>query len=179
MEFDILYAISAMHTSIFDQIVLLITKLTGSYGQIWLIIAAALLIFKKTRKTGICILVSYILVLIVGQFVLKDLIARPRPCHIDPTIPLLVERPDSFSCPSTHTAWSFAAATAIFLQHKRAGIIALIAAAIIGFTRLYLFVHFPTDVLFGLLLGVVCAVISVKIVQLRSGKSDLIQSVAK
>lgn len=171
MDFNILYAIQGMHTPILDQIVLGITKIMGSYGQIWLIVAIALLIFKKTRKAGICVILSYVLVLILGQVVLKDLIARPRPCHIDQTIALLVPRPDSFSCPSTHTAWSFAAATAIFLYHKKSGIIAIVAAAIIGFTRLYLFVHFPTDVLIGLVMGIVLAIISKKIVDLVGMKS--------
>lgn len=164
MEFQILYAIQNMHSPIFDQFNLAITKLVGSYGQIWLILAIALFIFKKTRKTGICMILSYILVLVLGQFVLKDLIARPRPCHLDETIILLVTRPDSFSCPSTHTAWSFAAATAIFLNHKKAGILALIAATIVGFSRLYLFVHFPTDVLIGMVLGILMGILSFVII---------------
>ncbi|MDO4976651.1 MAG: phosphatase PAP2 family protein [Eubacteriales bacterium] len=167
MDFQILYAIQSVHSPILDQLNLVITKIVGSYGQIWLILAIALLIFKKTRKTGFCIILSYILVLVLGQFVLKDLIARPRPCHLDESIKLLVTRPDSFSCPSTHTAWSFAAATAIFLNHKKAGILALIAAIIVGFSRLYLFVHFPSDVLVGMVMGILLAVISVKLINQR------------
>lgn len=160
MDFSILYSIQAMRSSVFDQIMLAITNIMGSYGQIWLLVALGLIIFKKTRKVGICVLLSYILVLLVGHVCLKDLIARPRPCHIDESIELLVTRPTSFSCPSTHTAWAFAAATSIFLYLKKAGIITFIIAAIMGFSRMYVFVHFPTDVLFGIVLGVVLAIVS-------------------
>lgn len=160
MDFSILYAIQAMRSPLLDQIMLLVTNIMGSYGQIWLFVALGLILFKKTRKIGICVLLSYILVLVVGHICLKDLIARPRPCHIDGNIELLVTLPTSYSCPSTHTAWAFAAATSIYLYFKKAGIITLIIAAIMGFSRMYLFVHFPTDVLFGLVLGVILAVIS-------------------
>lgn len=160
MDFSILYAIQAMHSPALDQIMLVITKIMGSIGQIWLFVALGMIIFKKTRKMGICVLLSYILVLLVGHVCLKDLIARPRPCHIDESIKLLVERPTSYSCPSTHTAWAFAGATSIYLYLKRAGIIAFIIAAVMGFSRMYLFVHFPTDVLFGIVLGVILAIVS-------------------
>lgn len=157
MEFNILYVIQEMHSSFLDNIILVITKVMGNYGQIWLLVSLALLVPTKTRKAGICILSSYILVFLVGQFGLKDLIARPRPCHIDETVSLLVKRPGSYSCPSTHTAWAFAAATSIYCYHKRAGIAVGVIAIIIGFSRLYLFVHFPTDVLIGAVMGIVLA----------------------
>lgn len=169
MEFDILYAIQAMHSPVMDQIILFITKIMGGYGQIWLAIAVGMLLFKKTRKAGICILLSYGLVFVIGQYGLKDLIARPRPCHIDESIALLVKRPGSYSCPSTHTAWAFGAAMSIYLYHKISGVITLIIAAIIGFSRMYLFVHFPTDVLFGLVMGVVSAFISKFVTEKLSG----------
>lgn len=159
MEFDILYAIQAIHSSFFDNIILAITKVMGDYGQIWLLVSLALLIPRKTRKAGICIISSYILVFLIGQYALKDLIARSRPCHIDETVPLLVKRPGSYSCPSTHSAWAFAAATSIYCYHKRAGIVVGVIAIIMGFSRLYLFVHFPTDVLIGAVMGIVLAVI--------------------
>lgn len=165
MDFNILYAIQGIRTPVLDQIILVITNIMGSYGQISLIVAACLLVFKKTRKAGFCVLLAYILVLLFGHVLLKDIIARPRPCHIDETIKLLVTRPDSFSCPSTHTAWAFAAATSIFLYFKKAGIFALVIAAIMGFSRMYLFVHFPTDVLAGIVMGVVVAVVSKMIVE--------------
>ena len=107
------------------------------------------------------VLLSYGLVFLVGQYGLKDLIARPRPCHLDQTVELLVKRPSSYSCPSTHTAWAFAAAASVWMYFKKPGAVLLAVAALIGFSRMYLFMHFPTDVLFGAVLGAALAVLTV------------------
>ncbi len=152
MEFSFLYAIP--RSSLLDAFFLGVTKIAGSYGQLWVAIALLLLIFKRTRRAGISLLIAYVGVFLLGQYVLKTLISRPRPCQIDTAFPLLVSRPSSSSFPSTHSAWAFGGATAIFLRHKKAGIAAYVVAVLIGFSRLYLFLHFPTDVLFGALMGV-------------------------
>lgn len=164
MDMQILYAIQAMRAPWLDQLILGLTKVMGSYGQIWVIVGIVLLLFRKTRKCGIAVIVSYVLVFLVGHVVLKDLIARPRPCHVDETVALLVPRPDSYSCPSTHSAWAFAAAVAIFCRDKRWGAAALVAAVLMGFSRMYLFVHFPTDVLLGAVLGAALGFAAVKLV---------------
>ncbi|MBO6260463.1 MAG: phosphatase PAP2 family protein [Lachnospiraceae bacterium] len=153
MELSFLYAIP--HNEILDKFFLLVTAIAGSYGQIWLIVGVALLFFKKTRRAGAAVLLSYVFVFVLGQYVLKNLFDRPRPCHVDQAFQLLVDRPSSSSFPSTHSAWSFAAATAIFMRHRKAGIPVFIVAAIIAFSRMYLFLHFPTDVLVGIVFGVV------------------------
>ena len=152
MEFSFLYAIP--RGSVLDAFFLGVTKIAGSYGQFWVVIALVLLIFKRTRRAGVSLLIAYVGVFLLGQYGLKNLISRPRPCQIDTTFPLLVSRPSSSSFPSTHSAWAFGGATAIFLQHRKAGIAAYVAAVLIGFSRLYLFLHFPTDVLFGAAMGV-------------------------
>lgn len=170
MEFSILYAIQNIRNPALDSIILAITNIMGSYGQIWLIIGIVLCIFKKTRSCGAAVLISYALVFLVGQCGLKDLIARARPCHLDETVELLVKRPSSFSCPSTHSAWAFAAATSILLYFRKTGIGVMVVAALIGFSRMYLFVHFPTDVLFGAVLGIVLALVTVKIQKLVNKK---------
>lgn len=101
---------------------------------------------------------SYLLVYVVGQYILKDLIARPRPYHIDQTIELLIKGPSSYSCPSTHSGWTFAIAASIFLYNKKLLILTYIFSSLIAFSRLYLFVHFPSDVVFGIVLGILFAV---------------------
>ena len=170
MDFQILYAIQGWHNDVLNQIVLFCTTLSGSYGQLWPAIGVVLCFFKKTRKCGFSILLAYVLGLIIGQVALKNLIARPRPCQIDPSVPLLVDRPTSFSCPSTHTLFAFSSAMAIFQFDKKAGLAAFVFAAFLGFTRLYLFVHFPSDVLFGAVLGIACGVIAVKSIDALSKK---------
>ena len=152
MEFSFLYAIP--RTAVLDSFFLAVTNIAGSYGQLWVIVAAALLIFKKARKAGVALLLAYAMVFLVGQYGLKNLISRPRPCQIDLDFALLVDRPSSSSFPSTHSAWAFGAATAIFMRHKKLGAAAIIAAALIAVSRMYLFLHFPTDVLAGIVLGI-------------------------
>ena len=164
MDFNILYAIQSIRTPFLDQLFVDLTTIAGNYGQVWLVIGFILLFFKKTRRCGLVVLLSYCMVYVVGQYVLKDLIARPRPCHIDETIELLVSRPSSYSCPSTHSGWAFAAATSIFLNNKKFGLLTYIVAILIAFSRLYLFVHFPTDVLLGIVLGILFAYISNKVI---------------
>ena len=119
-----------------------------------MIVAVVLLVFKKTRRAGVAVLLAYASVFLMGQLVLKNLISRPRPCQIDLDFALLVSRPSSSSFPSTHSAWAFGAATAIFMQHRKTGVAAFIAAALIAFSRLYMFLHYPTDVLAGIVLGI-------------------------
>lgn len=152
MEFSFLYAIP--RTAVLDSFFLAVTKIAGSYGQLWVIVAAVLLVFKKTRKAGVAVLLAYAAVFLIGQYGLKNLVSRPRPCQMDLDFALLVDRPSSSSFPSTHSAWAFGAATAVFMQHKKSGIAAFIAAALIAFSRMYLFLHFPTDVLAGIVLGI-------------------------
>ena len=170
MDFSILYAIQNLHTGFLDTVILKLTDIVGSYGEIWLIAAAVMLTNRKTRRCAYTMVLSYLIVFGLGQFVLKDLVARVRPCQIDQTIALLVERPTSYSFPSTHTAWAFAAATSVFLHHKKAGIAVLVLAALIAFSRLYLFVHFPSDVLGGIVLGVAAALIAKVLVDLIEKK---------
>ena len=105
--FYLLYAIQNIRTPMLDKIFVTISSIPGDYGQMWVVLGVLLLLFKKTRKCGLVMIASYLLVYGVGQYVLKDLIARPRPCHIDETIELLVKRPSSYSCPSTRSVKSY------------------------------------------------------------------------
>ena len=170
MELSFLYAIP--RTQILDSIFLLITKIAGSYGQLWAVVGLALLIPKKTRWTGIAVLISYVAVYIFGQMILKNLISRPRPCHVDQAFEMLVARPSSSSFPSTHSAWAFAAATAIFMKYKKAGIAAFIVAALIAFSRMYMFLHYPTDVLCGIIFGVILGIAADKICDIVAKRKE-------
>ena len=168
MELTFLYAIP--RGSVLDTFFLGITKIAGSYGQLWVVIAVLLLIFKRTRRAGISMLIAYIAVFLLGQLGLKNLISRPRPCQLDTAFPLLVSRPSSSSFPSTHSAWAFGGATAICLQHRKAGVAAYVVAVLIGFSRLYLFLHFPTDVLFGAGMGIALGFVADRITAFAARK---------
>lgn len=125
----------------------------GMHGELWILFGVLLLVRRPTRKAGLAMLLALLFYLVAGDMILKPLFARPRPCDLNPLVQLLVARPNSHSFPSGHTSSAFAAAGALFFQNRRLGIPALVLAAFIGFTRLYLYVHFPTDVLAGVLLG--------------------------
>ena len=157
MEFEILYAINKLHNPILDKIMVAITTI-GDAGIFWIILAIVLICIKKTRRCGILMLLSMIAGLIVGNGILKNVIARARPSWIDPSIALLIPNPEDYSFPSGHTLASFDAAIMLFLHTKKWGAVALIIATLISFSRLYLFVHFPTDVLGAILLAVVISI---------------------
>ena len=153
MDFQILYAIQNIRTDAFDSFILWLTNFVGNYGQLWLVVGLVMLTFKKARKAGIAVLLSWVLVYVVNQCGLKELIARVRPCNIDTTINMLVKAPSSYSCPSTHSAWALGGAMSIFMFHRKRGIPVILFSLLICFSRLYLFVHFPTDVLLGAAIG--------------------------
>ena len=154
MEFNILYALQQLHSPFLDKLMVTVfNNFVGTKGEIWLILGIILLLIPKTKKTGLCVLSAYIIAYYVGDGLLKNFIARPRPCMIDETVALLISRPASFSCPSVHSMLAFASASAVFWFRRKAGIAALVFAALIGFSRMYFFVHFPSDVLLGAFLG--------------------------
>lgn len=159
MEFKILYLIQNMHNDILDNIMVFFTSL-GNMGLIWLIITAILLINKKHRKCGILLIISLVLSYAIGIIFLKNIIGRPRPCWIDKSIDLLIKVPKDYSFPSGHTLISFVSAETIYLYNKKFGIYSFILAILISFSRMYLFVHFPTDILAGIILGIAVAFIS-------------------
>ena len=133
----------------------LITKL-GDGGIFWIICSLVLTVLPKTRKIGIAMALSLGLEVLCCNVLLKPFIARLRPSDVNTAVALLIPRPEGFSFPSGHTGASFAAASALFFSQgsRMAGVGAFALASLIGFSRLYLYVHYPTDVLAGALLGV-------------------------
>jgi undecaprenyl-diphosphatase len=156
-EFSILYALQELHNPVLDKIMLGITFL-GDDGIFWIAIGIICLILKKHRKMGLQLLLSMLCTFILGNLILKNIFARPRPCDIDTAVTLLLSRPHGHSFPSGHSINSMVAAVALFLNNKKIGIPALIIATLIGFSRLYLFVHFPTDVLGGFVIAILVAI---------------------
>lgn len=137
-----------------DWFMPVITKL-GDGGIFWIVIAVILLISKKYRKIGAMMSVSLILGLIFGNGILKNVVARTRPYDMDNVgVTLLVKRLSDFSFPSGHTLASFEACTVLMINNKKMGIPALIIAILVALSRLYLYVHYPTDVIGGIVLGV-------------------------
>ncbi|MCR4798403.1 MAG: phosphatase PAP2 family protein [Lachnospiraceae bacterium] len=158
-EFDLLYWFQSWHSPVMDKIMKCIT-LFGEEGIFWIVLSLVILIFCKDKRLGWTMAGALVIDVLVLNGLLKHLFERNRPCWIDTTIPLLVENPDDFSFPSGHTGASFAAATALFLRNKKWGVPALVLAVLVAISRLYLFVHFPTDVLVGVVVGVCAGIAS-------------------
>lgn len=133
----------------------------GEAGAIWILAGIIMLFFKKTRLVGAMALTAMAAGYLFGEIGVKNLVCRPRPFVANPDMVLNIAPPSGYSFPSGHSCSSFAAATVMFLRDKRYGIPALVLAALIAFSRLYNFVHFPSDVLCGILLGIVCALVTV------------------
>lgn len=135
-----------------DTIFPFITRL-GDGGLIWILLALTLIILPRTRKTGIILAVSIASAAVVCLIIIKPLAARARPFVQNPGFQLLIPPPYGFSFPSGHAASSFAAASALFFRKSRLFVPAAVLAFLIAFSRLYVYVHFPTDVLAGMLIG--------------------------
>lgn len=144
-----------------DFIMPKITSL-GNGGFIWILSAVCLMFSKKYRKSGIVLIISLAVGAVLGSIILKPLIARPRPCHVYGELPLLINIPTDFSFPSGHTMSSVSAAYVLTSANKKFGYIAILLASLISFSRIYLYVHFPSDVIAGAIFGIVIAYFSVK-----------------
>ena len=163
MEIHILDMIQNLRTPIGDVVVPLITRL-GDAGIVWIILTVLLLIIPKTRKTGVIMMAALLADVLLCNVVIKNLVARTRPFDVNTAVQLLVAKPRDYSFPSGHTAASFASVTALYLAgEKKLWKIALVLAVLIAFSRLYLYVHYPTDVLGGIITGAIAGYIGYKL----------------
>lgn len=142
----------------------------GNGGWFWILCAVVLLAVPKTRKTGYAAVLSLIFGVIVTNLLLKNIVARPRPfAEIEALIPLIA-KPTDFSFPSGHTTASFAVALVMLrMLPKKIGIPAVVLAALVAFSRLYLGVHYPTDVLTGFVVALVGSSLAVWGVRTKLG----------
>ena len=145
----------------------------GDAGWVWIILGIVLLIPKKTRKAGIAALAALAIGALITNVALKNIIARIRPYEVVEGLKLLIEPQSDFSFPSGHTCASIGAALAMypFLERKW-GIPLVILAVLISLSRLYVGVHYPTDVLGGAVVGAFAAWGAVRIVKRREIKGN-------
>ena len=144
----------------------------GEAGWLWIVLGVILAVAPKTRRIGITVLTALVLSFIVCNITVKPLVGRIRPYDLKEGIEIIISKPTDFSFPSGHASASFAAATAIFSYRKKWGTGALIVAALIAFSRLYLYVHYPSDVFAGTLLGILFGVVAYYIGKAIFGKID-------
>ncbi len=157
------WIVTSLRHTVLDPIVIFITSL-GNAGIIWIVLSLLLLIRPKTRRCGLAMLTALLLGLLIGNFGIKNLVARSRPFVTYPEIVPLVHPGDVYSFPSGHTLSSFCAATACLCYFPKGGMACTLLAVLIGLSRLYVGVHYPSDVLGGALLGILIGLVSVWLV---------------
>lgn len=161
IDFSILYWIQDnLRNSFMDFVMPLFSNLQDG-GLIWISIAVVMLFFKRTRYCGIAVLLAMGIDTLITEYGIKNVVCRVRPCNLVDDVNMLVKKPTSYSFPSNHSASAFAGAVAVMLTIKKKAwtIPAFVFSGIIAFSRMYVFVHFPSDVFAGILLGSTVAVL--------------------
>lgn len=148
-----------------DKIFPVFTSL-GEKGWFFILTAVILLCIPKYRKWGVSLGCALIFGLIFGNLLIKNIVARTRPYDLADHITILVKPLSDYSFPSGHTmaAFEFFAVICMMPIKKRYKVLAGVLAFTMGFSRLYLYVHFPSDVLVGMLLGTFFGVLGVWVV---------------
>lgn len=162
LDWGILQAIQNLTCPFLNFVMPKITAL-GNAGAIWFAAALCLVCTKKYCRQGILMLAALAAGAVLGVAFLKNLIARPRPCWLDTSVPLLIAVPRDYSFPSGHTLMSAIGATMLTGTDRRFGLAAIPLAVLIAFSRLYLYVHFPSDILGGAVLGVAIGVAALRL----------------
>lgn len=145
-----------LHYPVLDKLMIFITTL-GNGGGIWITVAVYLLLNKKYRKIGIMSIIALVLVTILGEGLMKHIVQRLRPFADYPTFQLIIAKSSLYSFPSGHTASSFAVAGVLSKEFKKYRVGIFSFASLIAFSRIYLFVHYPSDIVGGIILGLFSA----------------------
>lgn len=144
-----------------DKIFQFITFL-GDKGFVWVLIALTLIVGKKHRRTGILVILGLLLATLVGEVLIKNLVQRPRPFVEYSYLKSIISHTSGYSFPSGHTVSSFTAARILSSEFKKYRYLFLGLAFAIAFSRLYLLVHYPTDIVAGIIIGSLCGGIVLK-----------------
>lgn len=152
-----------LRSGFLDTVVPAFTRLNDS-GEIWILLAVLLALRKRSRKAGLSVGAGLLLNLAVCNLTLKPLIGRIRPFMVNTAVELLVEAPTSGAFPSGHTSSSFAVVGALYASNSPLWKPAAVVAVLMALSRLYLYVHWPTDILGGVVLGWLCGWLGAKLV---------------
>lgn len=143
---------SSMANPFWDSFMVFVSRL-GDVGFVWIIVILALLISKKYRRVGIIAAVSLAVCFLTGNYLIKPLVGRLRPCNLYPDLRMIVPCLTDYSFPSMHTATAFSVSTVLFRHNRAMGIPAIILSVLIALSRVYLNLHFTTDIICGALYG--------------------------
>ena len=139
-----------------DKIMVGFTML-GELGVFWGVVGLILTLQDKYRNNGAMVFVALFVTTIMGEGIIKNIVKRHRPCEEINEKDMVIKKPLSYSFPSGHTASSFAVAGVLVRCFSIWGIVFLLIASLIAFSRMYLYVHYPTDIVAGITLGLLCS----------------------
>lgn len=145
--------------------VMIVFTYLGNAGIVWLGISAFLYFKKRDKKEALTTLLAILIAAVLANLVIKNIFMRPRPFQVYPYVDLLIQAPLGYSFPSGHTAASFAAALVLQHFYPKKAVWFWGLACIIAFSRIFLFVHFPTDVLAGCIIGMACGLLALEVYQ--------------
>ncbi len=161
LDNSVLHSIKKLHTKTLNKIMRAITRL-GSGAMIWFALSSVLLVHRKTFNTAMNIMIGLLITLIMGEGIIKHVVRRVRPSEILPEEEHIVDPPKHYSFPSGHSASSFSVVAVTFIRCSPWLFVpVLVLASLIAFSRMYLRVHYITDVVAGVILGLVCGALSV------------------
>lgn len=163
-ELGILDSIQNISMPVLDRTMVDITSL-GNFSILWIAFIVIFLSTKEYKKVGKVMLIGFILNLIVVNILLKNIFDRPRPFQVVGNFDLLIPPLNDGSFPSGHSSYAFTffAIILFMIKSKSLKIFTGVLAFLITFSRLYLYVHFPTDVIVGSLIGFLLGVLAIKI----------------
>jgi len=147
----------------------------GNLGLLWIALGLVLLFPKSTRRGGVDMLICLAIAYIINDLVIKELVARTRPYNTIEELEILVSPLSSYSFPSGHSVSSFASAMVLTLSFGKKGAWAFIPATLIALSRCYVGVHYPSDVLAGMIVGTLVA-FGVYVLLKKYVKTDFIKS---
>ena len=158
MDKKVIFNISKLHKEKLNRWMIVITKMANN-GMVWFAVSVPFLFNRGYRNIGVKIILALLLSGFIGEIVIKHIVARSRPTKFLLQEEMLIKEPRSYSFPSGHTSSSFAASCMLASCFGMVSIPAFIFSVLIAFSRVYLRVHYPTDVLAGALLGSICSLL--------------------
>ncbi len=154
--------IASKHTPVLNKILVPVTY-SGNNGYIWFALSIPLLIINKYRVTGFTLILAMVISALAGEVTIKHIVGRVRPCSREFEKDLLIKHPAHYSFPSGHTSSSFAVTMVMLFMMPALFVPVLVYACLMAFSRMYVLVHYPTDVIAGMILGTVCGCVAVAV----------------
>ena len=157
----VLEKIGKIHKPVLNKIMIVASR-SANIGFIWWMVCIPFLVHPDWRLTGLNFALALAIAHLMGEIIIKHIVKRVRPCHNLGDDEQLIARPRFYSFPSGHTTASFAVVGVALLRCRLITFLPILVLAIlIGFSRIYLRVHYLTDVIAGMILGLCCGIGSV------------------